>query len=131
MTGRTRRTLKAAFLLPLVLLAATPTDLTRFFCRMDGTVSAHRCCPVAKESPPAHATLQALTCCSIEQVARAEAPARPPRDGGDSVSLPAPLVVRILAVLPPVPEGRVMPTRGLRPPGLGPPLRVSKQSFLI
>ncbi|HEY0705686.1 MAG TPA: hypothetical protein VGG33_02760 [Polyangia bacterium] len=133
MRARARRTLQAALLLPLVLLAATPTDLTRFFCRMDGTVSAHRCCPAEREdSSSPTATLKALTCCTSERMAVAEAPVRPTREGNELVSLPPPVLGKGHVVGPAV-TAVIVPTprRGLRPPGLGPPLRLSKQSFLI
>jgi hypothetical protein len=122
----------AAFLLPLVLLAATPTDLTRFFCRMDGTVSAHRCCPADSEDTSSGvATLNDPTCCTSQRVVVAEAPVRPARDSGESVALSPPVFAKAVALPPADPIVVLVPSRGLRPPGLGPPLRVSKHSFLI
>jgi hypothetical protein len=130
--GRIAGTLQTAILLPLVLLAASPIDLTRFLCSMDGALRDRCCCPgdadaaAAEENAPA---LDAPSCCALDRVEVAAAAAEPARTTTPHL---APVVwlevtpsfARGLPPQPPTPApNAVVPE--------GPPLRVLKQAFLI
>jgi hypothetical protein len=131
LAGRWSKLLWMAALVPLFGASVLPTQLRSLVCRFTGALMDEAaCCPPAEDKQVAPvAELQDQGCCAVRTVDlpkllsdhRAESPA-----GCSSQPLP-PARTADLAPL----AGVAFACHVLRPPPLGPPLRLLKRSFLI
>lgn len=129
--GRCSKLLWMAALLPLFGASVLPTQMRALVCRFTGALMDEAaCCPPSddKQAAPV-AQLLDQACCVVRTVDlpkllsdhRAESPAC-----CDS----PPLRSTVTFALPP-PADLGVPSHRVRPPPLGPPLRLLKHSFLI
>lgn len=129
--GRWSKPLWIAALVPLFGASVLPTQMRALVCRFTGALMDEAtCCPavVEKQAAPV-AQLLDEGCCVVRTVDlpkllsdhRADGPAR-----GDS----QPLLSTLTSELP-RPHAVGLPLHRVRPPPLGPPLRLLKRSFLI
>jgi hypothetical protein len=120
-----------AALVPLFGASVLPTQMRALVCRFTGAIMDEEvCCPPGDEKQAAPvAQLFDQGCCVVSTVdlpklvsdLQADGPVR-----SDWQPLPS-----TLASEPPPLRGRGIPLHRVRPPPLGPPLRLLKSSFLI
>ena len=125
----------ALILLPLSILAPAIPGYSMMVCRLAGTVVAADCGGAVKDDapapPPPASGWAAASCCDVLRVTFDRSPAevhldRPAWTAADAHALPIAWSVAPLRTL-----RRADDACAPAPPGLGPPRRLVKQSFLI
>jgi hypothetical protein len=127
------RSIAAALLAPLVVLAVTASSFVGLRCRMTGMVSVDTCCPEPdRGETPAQSSIGEPGCCERVVLANAKptaAPAAPSTDGLLSQVYRLALLPVVAVLAPPV---GAVPKVDLEPPLIPkPPLRLLKRSLLI
>jgi hypothetical protein len=129
--GRLLQFLWMAALVPLFGASVLPTQMRALVCRLSGALmDEETCCPLGDEKQAA-AVAQMLDqgCCVLKTVELPKLLSDHQADGPaqcDSQPLWSTLTSELLP-----PETVGLPLHRVRPPPLGPPLRLLKRSFLI
>ena len=124
------RSVAAALMAPMLLLAVSASGFVALRCRMTGTISVVTCCPSSDgDAAPAQAVLDDPSCCERLVVDHHKPPAavaaRPETVQPSPLTF-VPVEIRIVFVRPP---GRALDTAP--PPPFRPPLRILNRSLLL
>lgn len=129
--GRWSKLLWTAALLPLFGASVLPTHLRALVCRFTGALMDEKaCCPEADDKQAAPiAQLLDQGCCVVRTADLPKLVSDHPSDGPATCD-GQPVLWTATSELPP-PRAAAIPFHRVRPPPLGPPLRLLKSSFLI
>ena len=129
--GRGAKLFWMAALLPLFGASVLPTHRRALVCRFTGALmDEESCCPAGGEKQAAPvARLLDQGCCVVRTVDLPKLVSDHQADGPAPCDWQA-LVSTVTSELPP-PDAAGIPLHRVRPPPLGPPLRLLKSSFLI
>jgi len=129
--GRWAKLFWMAALLPLFGASVLPTHMRALVCRFTGALmDEEACCPAGDEKQAAPvARLLDQGCCVVRTVDLPKLLSDHQADGPAPCD-PQALVWTVTSELPP-PDAAGVSLHRVRPPPLGPPLRLLKSSFLI
>jgi len=114
-----------------LLSAGAFADYRLFYCRIADITQSDCCCKkVPASSTDSRTAIDEADCCDVRAVHVDRAPSTTQRST-DSVLLVAPAVTSFDVVSINQPALRVAHPRATRAPGVGPPLILLKQSFLV